>query len=666
MSIRVKYVMTVIVILLTANVYGYTVKGLNFVENKYGTKVTVYHNMNKPVQYSIIGNDDSLFAIELKDIASVEVESPAIKSKEIRNFDLTKIDANTIRLAFIKDSCSKVTVDNTDKYLTLTFHSGVENKINVQDLEVNDNLMIMNLQADSPLNCYVEKNGNIAKFVIKNAVKGKSFNELTDLTSDYFQHIDIKEKSGDLVLTVSTKFDSVDAKVRNTNGNLTLYVGERLSKAEDVGGADAETKQPTPHYAFVTKTIEGGNKKYIGDLISIDLKDVDIKDLLRYISDYAGLNLIADESVTGTATYRFTKVPWDQVLEIILKDKSLGSELENGVLRVATMEKFRKEEEQRRRLKAEKEQAVELQTITKALSYAKVKGIEKIIKSNLSSRGKLMIDERTNTMIITDLPDRMPAIVELIETLDQATAQVVIEARIVETKKSYAKEFGIQWGFSGIYDSQYGTQTGLSFPNSITIQGETEGGYAVNLPAVNQNGAIGLHLGNVLGSFSLDMVLSAMESNGGGRILNRPRVTTQNNKTAHIESGQKIPIQTVQNNTVTVKYINASLMLDVTPQITAEGTIILDVEVKKEEPDWTRTVDGNPTIITRNASTQVLVKDGGTTVIGGILHSDDQYTHDGIPGLSNIPGLRWLFSHKQDVTQNDELLIFITPKIVKN
>jgi len=665
MSIRMKYLITVVAIWLAANVYGYTVKGLNFVDNKYGTKVTIYHDMNQPLQYNVIGENEGLFAIELKNISTVEVESPEIKSNEISNFDLTKIDNNTVRLAFIKDSSGKVIIDSTDKFLSLTFPSGVENKINLNGLNVDDSLMILNLESDYPINCYVEKSGNIAKFIIKNASKGTSLKESLELSSDFFESLSINEIGGDLVLNIETNFNNVDAKIKNNDNHITFYVGEMLSKAEEVNDTADLVKPAVPQYAFVTKTIEGGTKKYIGDLISIDLKDVDIKDLLRFISDYAGLNLIADESVTGTATYRFTKVPWDQVLEIILKDKSLGSELENGVLRVATMDKFRVEEEQKRRLKAEKQQAIELQTITKALSYAKVKGVEKIVESNLSARGNLMIDERTNTMIITDLPEKMPAIVELIETLDQATAQVVIEARIVETKKNYAKEFGIQWGFSGIYDSQYGTQTGLSFPNSVTIQGETDGGYAVNLPSVNQNGAIGLHLGNVLGSFSLDMVLSAMETDGGGRILNRPRVITQNNKTAHIESGQKIPIQTVQNNTVSVKYINASLLLDVTPQITAEGTIILDVEVKKEEPDWTRTVDGNPTIITRNASTQVLVKDGGTTVIGGILHSDDQYINDGIPGLSKIPGLRWLFSHKSNVTQNDELLIFITPKIVK-
>lgn len=665
MSIRIKYLITVLAIWLTANVYGYTVKGLNFVENKYGTKVTIYHDMNKPLEYSIIGENDRLFAIELKAINSVDVDTPVIKSKEINNFDLTKIDSNTIRLAFLKNSEEKVVIDSTDKFISLTFLSGVENKIDMSDLSVDGNILILKLKSESPVNCYVEKQENVAKFVMKNVVQGASLKDQLDLSSDFFENLKLQKVGGDLVLKVETNFDSVDAKIKNQNGDLTFFVGEKLTKAEEVATNPEVVKPSSPQYAFVTKTIEGGSKKYVGDLISIDLKDVDIKDLLRFLSDYAGLNLIADESVTGTATYRFTKVPWDQVLEIILKDKSLGSELENGVLRVATMDKFRLEEEQKRRLKAEKEQAVELQTITKALSYAKVAGVEKIIKSNLSGRGKLMTDERTNTMIITDIPEKMPALIELINTLDQATAQVVIEARIVETKKNYAKEFGIQWGFSGIYDSQYGTQTGLNFPNSVIVQGQAEGGYAVNMPAINQNGAIGLHLGNVLGSFSLDMVLSAMESDGGGRILNRPRVITQNNKTAHIESGQKIPIQTVQNNTVSVKYINASLLLDVTPQITAEGTIILDVEVKKEEPDWTRTVDGNPTIITRNASTQVLVKDGGTTVIGGILHSDDQYINDGIPGLSKIPGLKWLFSHKQSVTQNDELLIFITPKIVK-
>ncbi len=448
-----------------------------------------------------------------------------------------------------------------------------------------------------------------------------------------------------------------------------MQAAEKTTRDEVTGGNE-------PQYAFLTKTIAGGQKKYVGEKIGlIDIKDIDIRDLLRYIADFAGLNLIVDSSVQGTATYRFKNIPWDQALDIILKDKGLGSELQNGVLRVATLDKFRKEAEERRKLKEEKELSVDTQTIAKSLSYAKAKDAEPILKSFLSKRGQIIVDERTNTVIITDIPKKIPPILEMIDLLDRANTQVLIEARIVETKKVFAKEIGIQWGFTGIYDSSLGTQTGMSFPNTIRVGGTVNpadgsigaigSGYAVNLPAVNTTSSLGLMLGNVLGSFSLDMVLSAMENEGMGRILSRPHVVAQNNKTAVIESGARIPIQTIQNNTVTVKYINASLKLEVTPQITAEGTIIMDLNVKKEEPDWTHTVQGNPTIITRNANTEVLVKDGGTTVIGGIFQVNDQNSNDYVPGLHNIPLLSWLFKHKLQSSENNELLIFITPKIVK-
>ncbi len=650
-------------------VFGFSIKGVNFVENKSGTKVTIIHDNNKPLQYNTVVDDGRLFVVEVEGNADVKTGIPVINTQEVFSFNVENID-NAVRLTFLLKDNVKAKVLNNDRSLSFIFYPVKEKTIikSVDVEDVLDNLTLVKFECNKKPYYTIERDNNIVTMILHNARLN------TDVSS--YQALKITQLDDDVIVKVKKDFDNLSTRVKFKNNKLLLYVGESVQAAQETTPEEVTGGNAEPQYAFLTKTIAGGQKKYVGERIGlIDIKDIDIRDLLRYIADFAGLNLIVDSSVEGTATYRFKNIPWDQALDIILKDKGLGSELQNGVLRVATLDKFRKEAEERRKLKEEKELSVDTQTIAKSLSYAKAKEVEPILKSFLSKRGQIIVDVRTNTVIITDIPKKIPPILEMIDLLDRANTQVLIEARIVETKKVFAKEIGIQWGFTGIYDSSLGTQTGMSFPNTIRVGGTinpTDGtigaigsGYAVNLPAVNTTSSLGLMLGNVLGSFSLDMVLSAMENQGMGRILSRPHVVAQNNKTAVIESGARIPIQTIQNNTVTVKYINASLKLEVTPQITAEGTIIMDLNVKKEEPDWTHTVQGNPTIITRNANTQVLVKDGGTTVIGGIFQVNDQNSNDYVPGLSNIPLISWLFRHKLESSENNELLIFITPKIVK-
>ncbi len=650
-------------------VFGFSIKGINFIENKSGTKVTIIHDFSKPLHYNVVVNNGRLFVVEVEGINEVKTNVPVINTEEVQSFNAEVVDGN-VRLTFLLKDNVKAKVLSEGKNLSFIFFP-VKTRVAINSIEVDDvldNLTVVKLSCDKKPYYSIQKENNTITMVLHNCVLNKNVKVPAG--------VNVAQVEGDVILKVKKDVDKVGTRVKYSNNNLILYVGDEVKAAEETTPDKITGEDNQPQYAFLTKTIEGGQKKYVGEKIGlIDIKDIDIRDLLRYIADFAGLNLIVDSSVQGTATYRFKNIPWDQALDIILKDKGLGSELQNGVLRVATLEKFRKEAEERRKLKEEKELAVDTQTIAKSLSYAKAKDVEPILKSFLSKRGQIIIDERTNTVIITDIPKKIPPILEMIDLLDRANAQVLIEARIVETKKVFAREIGIQWGFTGIYDSSLGTQTGMSFPNTIRIGGTVNpvdgsigaigSGYAVNLPAINTTSSIGLMLGNVLGSFSLDMVLSAMENEGMGRILSRPHVVAQNNKTAVIESGARIPIQTIQNNTVTVKYINASLKLEVTPQITAEGTIIMDLNVKKEEPDWTHTVQGNPTIITRNANTQVLVKDGGTTVIGGIFQVNDQNSNDYVPGLHNIPLLSWLFRHKLQSSENNELLIFITPKIVK-
>jgi type IV pilus assembly protein PilQ len=270
------------------------------------------------------------------------------------------------------------------------------------------------------------------------------------------------------------------------------------------------------------------------------------------------------------------------------------------------------------------------------------------------------VDERTNTLILRDVVDRVEGILRLIDSLDLPTPQVVIEGRIVETTRQFSRALGVSWGFAGIMDAEHGNDTGLRFPNSIGAVGE------VGLDTAS-TGFLALTFGDILNTFNLDFLLTAAESDGLVRIVSTPRVTTQNLMRASIRSGLQIPVQTVANNTVTVQYVDATLRLEVTPQITAEGTVNLDINIKKQEPVLALAVTGgnNAPIFTRDAETQLLVRDGGTTVIAGIYQINDQTNNNRVPGLHKIPVLGWFFKNKTIDRTHDELLIFITPRIVK-
>jgi type IV pilus assembly protein PilQ len=279
----------------------------------------------------------------------------------------------------------------------------------------------------------------------------------------------------------------------------------------------------------------------------------------------------------------------------------------------------------------------------------------------MSQRGSVLVDARTNTLIIQELPSFMDQVVQIIENLDIPEDQVMIEARIVETTKQFSRTLGIEWGFLGVSSPATGNTTGLQFPNNGAAEG------SVNLLTGDDNGLLDISMGNILNTFQLDVTLQAAEAEGLVNVISAPKVATLNNERASIQSGLQIPIQTVANNTVTVQFVNATLRLDVTPHITAEGTVLLEINIQKREPQLAFAVVGatNAPIATREARTRVLVRDGGTTVIGGIYEVTTSENEDRVPGLANIPVLGHLFKNKNRRNQNEELLIFITPRIVQ-
>lgn len=415
---------------------------------------------------------------------------------------------------------------------------------------------------------------------------------------------------------------------------------------------------------FGSREVGGGEKVYYGEPMTLSLKDADIKDLLRSFAQISGLNIIVQPGVSGTVTVEFVDVPWDQALEQILKINQLGYEIEGNVMRVAPIGVLREEAEEEQRLRAAQAQAVPLTTILKRVSYASARDIERVLRTGsnsvLSDRGTVIVDQRTNTLIITELPQFIDTVVAVIESLDIPEPQVMIEARIIETTKTFTRTLGINWGFDAISSAATGNTTGLVFPNNGAIEGDVD-------LAQPGRGTLGITLGNVLNTFNLDVALQAAESEGLINILSAPKITTLNNETASIQSGLQIPIQTVANNTVSVQFVNATLRLQVTPHVTAEGTVLMDIDIQKREPLLGLAPQGstNAPISTKDARTNVIVRDGGTTVIGGIYEVTTDEGEDGVPGLSKVPILKHLFKNSRQREENEELLIFITPRVVR-
>jgi type IV pilus assembly protein PilQ len=393
-----------------------------------------------------------------------------------------------------------------------------------------------------------------------------------------------------------------------------------------------------------------------------------------------------DPDVQGNFGFKFTDTPWDQVLDVVLKNAGLGKEIQNGVLRVAKVDKLQKEEEERKKLDETKALGGQLQTITRPLSYAKVGEVQKILKDILTKRGSAILDDRTNTLIITDLPRNISVIDDLIQTLDIQIQQVQIEARIVEANKNWQQAFGVKWPQTNTGNAAITGASSSSTPWVGTSAPFWNGANGFNRPASGQQAAVGWSPGNdgstsiaapagemwlsfISNKFSINAILQAMEQNGTIKIVSSPKLVTQNNKKATILSGQKIPYPTqqggAQGGAITVAFIDANLQLDVTPQITNEGTIIMDLKVEKASADFTQTVQGTPTIDRKSIETQVLVRDGGTAVLGGVYITNSSLQSTGVPFLMHLPLIGFLFRNNLKQEQNTELLIFITPRIMR-
>ncbi len=476
--------------------------------------------------------------------------------------------------------------------------------------------------------------------------------------------------------TAASKF------VERPEGNLLPQANGSMQEAQGAAPA-ASTIEPAVNLAAEQKAkthSATSGPKYTGEPISVNLKDVDLKDFFRLIHEISGLNVVLDPDVHGNLTIVLDDVPWDQALDIVLKNNQLSRQLDGNVLRIASIDTLRKEAEGRRAQIEAESLAVDTITVTRFLSYAHSKDVATTLKKFLSQRGHIESDDRTNALIINDIPSSIPPIDRLLAQLDRKTQEVEIEARVVAATRSFARDIGTQLGFGwGNNPTGVGGATSVgtsplkvgNTPNPMypVVSGSGSGGVQIPLFSnLAANGPTsGLSFINASNNVRLDAILTMAESRGLLKILSRPRVVTQNNIQAIVRQGVRIPIVTAAqlNGPPTTTYIDAFLRLTVTPQITVENTIFLNVDVENTTPDFGHQVQGNPTLITQQATTQVLVTDGGTVVIGGVIQTSNSVSIQQVPLLGSIPWLGNLFKHQSVSSSNQELIFFITPRIVE-
>lgn len=442
--------------------------------------------------------------------------------------------------------------------------------------------------------------------------------------------------------------------VRSSEDRALMEAAEALINQQDAPKSSRDLSNP-----YEARVMGSAEKQYTGEPITLNLKDADVKDTLQKFSDLTGLNIVLDPDVRGTVTVSLTDIPWDQALELILKINGLGYVLEGNVMRIAPTGKLANEEAEKQRLIKAQEQNRPTRTIIQKLSYARGGALQSLIKQVMTPRGDVLFDNRSNSLIIKELAENLPVVLDLIRNLDTPPMQVMIEARIVEAKRNFSESLGISWNFVGQANNNFGNSTGLVFPNSGSVRG------GVALPAGPE--LIGVSLANVLDSFRLNMALSAAESRGLAKIISSPKIQAAQGTMASIQSGTQVPIQTTVNNTTSVLYVDATTRLDVTPFITAEGTVMMEIAIQRREPLSGINIagGGNVPLSTRDARTQLLVRDGGTAVIGGIMKLTTNSQRNMVPGLWKIPLLGNLFKNRADAEETDELMIFITPRIMK-
>lgn len=416
---------------------------------------------------------------------------------------------------------------------------------------------------------------------------------------------------------------------------------------------------------------------YTGEKLSLNFQDIDVRSVLQLIADFTNLNLVASDTVQGNITLRLQNVPWDQALDLVLKTRGLDKRQVGNVLLIAPADEIAARERQELESKKQIAELAPLRRELIQINYAKASDIAKLFQSVTDAesstgeeRGSVTVDDRTNSIIAYQTQDRLDELRRVVAQLDIPVRQVMVEARIVEANVDFDKELGVRWRGLGVGDNNWviggnGLTTGATNVDG-EIGGVTTGtGTFVDLGAAGRTS--GINLGFVTDNTLLDLELSAMEKTGNGEIISQPKVVTSDKETAKILKGTKIPYQESSSSGATsTAFAEANLSLEVTPQITPDNRVIIEVKVNKDAADFSNQVDGTPSIQTNEVNAKVLVSDGETIVIGGIFSNTQSKAVDKVPLLGDMPFIGRLF--RRDVVQDSksELLVFLTPRIMNN
>jgi len=467
--------------------------------------------------------------------------------------------------------------------------------------------------------------------------------------------------------------------------------------------AGAPTGEPNPKLEQVA-----AHQPYHGQHVSIDLKDADVHNVLRLLAEVSKLNIVATDEVRGKVTLRLFDVPWDQALDIVLQVLNLESEQEGNVIRISTVKRLREEREELQKAQEAAKAVEPLRIEYIRVNYAKATKLADIISGRaagaraagrpggtsgqselgvLTNRGSVLVDEFSNTLVVRDIQRGIDSARELVRRLDVQVPQVLIESNIVEATTSFARDLGVQWGYRYLAGPNTGNPTGVNFPGRIGFGGSGLGTGAGGVPfiadfpanvAAGSGSALDLALGSIDNSQALDLRISALEQQGKARIISRPRVVTLNNIAATIKSLTILRVKLPGTGTVintgaggaagaastATEKIETGIILVVTPQVSSDGYVLLDMFAKSSQADFTRQVDDIPTEISREANSHILIKDGQTVVLGGIYRDNLADTRTGLPFLKDIPGLGWLFRDLKKRDDREDLIVFLTPRVM--
>lgn len=408
-------------------------------------------------------------------------------------------------------------------------------------------------------------------------------------------------------------------------------------------------------------------KSFTGRLVYLDYQKISIVDALSLLAEVAGLNLVVDDDIKGTISLKLEAVAWDQALDIILRTQGCGGVIRGNILRVSKKEKIEDEQKELDARRKRKQSVEPLQLRILFVSYAKPGDVATKIQSLLTPvRGRVVVDARTSSLLIWDVQKKLDEIESLVRRLDVETPQVLIEARIVEARTSFSKNMGVNWGMGYHRGASYGSTTGLNFPGTVDVGvGLIQGiAGAAGTAATATGNTVGLTLGSLTGAMDLDLILRASELENDAKVISSPRILTLDNQSATITQGTAIPFATTSAAGTQTQFIDANLKIDVTPHVTSDGRIAMELTVQNNTPDYTVVGAGGPGINKSEAKTQILVKDGETMVIGGIYVHDTGGSQNRTPYLGKLPFIGWLFRESAYGESKRELLIFLTPRVV--